>query len=144
MVAAQDIKRLGLDPKHSWLPPFLALLCTYHPQISETFLCSTCRLLAPQQNPLFFRFLFPSPCSPGPFHKHRESLRSRSGGGAASERHFLFLLCVCKITLKSRCFHGFGSFRYLSLICGGALGAVIHTWGAAELSVCRSCSGLTP
>lgn len=44
MVTAQDIKRLGLDPKHSWLPPFLALLCTNHPQISETFLCSTCSL----------------------------------------------------------------------------------------------------
>lgn len=36
--------------------------------------------------------------------------------GTSSQLCFLFPSCMCRITLKHHCFHGFGSFRYFTPI----------------------------
>lgn len=94
-------------------------------------LCADC--LSHSQILLFCLFLPPPVRKLAPPTSKERGRVAAVGVGASSILHFLFLLCVCKSTLKSRGFHGFGSFRYLSPSPGGPLGAVIHTQYATEL-----------
>ena len=56
-----------------------------------------------------------------------ERLGSYSWGRAVIQTPLSFPFVCAKITLKCRCFHGYGSFRYLSSHPREPLGTVIHT-----------------